>query len=186
MVKKVIIINFETESLSYQAFSEIKKLHSSRVIKGEQMAVITHTATEGHQFTIDDFIDFTGNLHSSKDSFIGMLIGFFGGVLPMLLGWFAGSMIGGYKDAKETIAANGIFEYVGKQIKVGETGLILIATEEDNRPLNSLIFQQLHGQIERIDFTEVEQEVQDAQALQEQVKETAKKQWNQRQQEKKE
>ncbi len=57
----------------------------------------------------------------------------------IMLGWFGGSMIGATRDAKEIQNAQMLFEHVGNQIGVGDTGLLLIADEEDNRPLNQLI-----------------------------------------------
>lgn len=148
MTKRIIIMNFDIESKSYQAFSEIKKMQAERQIKGEQMAVVTHVNDGQHQFKINDFIDFTGNNHTSKDSMIGMLVGILGGPLGILFGWFAGSMYGASKDAKE--------------IQEAQTGLLLIAEEEDNRPLNQLVMFDLGGEITRLDFEEVQQEINDA------------------------
>lgn len=170
MNKKVIILTFDLESLSYQAFSEIKKMHMKRVIKGEQMAVVTHREDGTHKFDIQDFIDFTGNNNTAKGSTIGMLIGLLGGPLGMMLGWFAGSMIGGAKDAKELTDAKSIFEFVADQIGEGETGVVFIAEEEDNRSLNDLIFTQLGGHITRLGFDEVEEDILDAQKLEEETK----------------
>ena len=36
MAKRIIIMNFDIESKSYQAFSEIKKMQAERQLKGEQ------------------------------------------------------------------------------------------------------------------------------------------------------
>ena len=170
MGKKVIILNFDIESVSYQAFSEIKKMHAQRLIKGEQLAVVSHREDGTHQFDIQDFIDFTGNNHSAKNSSIGMLIGLLGGPLGMMFGWFAGSMIGGAQDAKEVKEATSIFEFVAKQIGEGETGAVLIAEEKDNRPLNALIFDKLGGHITRLDFDDVEEDLVNAQEVAESVK----------------
>lgn len=131
MAKRIIIMNFDIESKSYQAFSEIKKMQAERQLKGEQMAVVTHVNDGQHQFKINDFIDFTGNNHTSKDSMIGMLVGILGGPLGILFGWFAGSMYGASKDAKEIQEAQTVFEHVIQKIDEGQTGLLLIAEEED-------------------------------------------------------
>ena len=60
-------------------------MQAERQLKGEQMAVVTHVNDGQHQFKINDFIDFTGNNHTSKDSMIGMLVGILGGPLGILL-----------------------------------------------------------------------------------------------------
>ncbi|OTN90382.1 MULTISPECIES: DUF1269 domain-containing protein [Enterococcus] len=182
MSKRVIIMHFEVESQAYQAFSEIKKLYVEKKIKGEQMAVVTHINDGVHQFKIDDFLDFTGNNHTSKNSMIGMLIGILGGPLGILLGWFAGSLFGASQDAKEIQGAQTVFEHVTKQIGVGETGLILIAEEDDNRPLNQLIMNELGGEITRLDFEDVEKEITDAKAVEKETKDSAEKSWQDKKQ----
>ena len=177
MSKRVIIMNFDVESQAYQAFSELKRLHTERQIKGEQMAVVTHTNDGAHQFKINDFLDFTGNDHTSKSSFIGMMIGILGGPLGILLGWFAGSMIGATQDAKEIRNAQSVFEYMTNKIADGQTGLVLIADEEDNRPLNRLIMNELGGEITRLDYEEVEQELEKAKSVEKKVKDAANDAW---------
>ena len=177
MSKRVIILNFQVESQAYQAFSEIKKLHAVRSIKGEQMAVVSHDPNGTHQFKIEDFIDFTGNNKSSTGGLIGMWVGVLGGPLGILLGWFAGGMIGATQDAKEIKDAQTVFDFVGNKIGEGATGLILIADEEDNRPLNQLVMMELGGEITRLDYEDVEKDVHDAKEAEKQAKEAAQKTW---------
>lgn len=177
MSKRVIILNFQVESQAYQAFSEIKKLHAVRSIKGEQMAVVSHDPNGTHQFKIEDFIDFTGNNKSSTGGLNGMLVGVLGGPLGILLGWFAGGMIGATQDAKEIKDAQTVFDFVGNKIGEGATGLILIADEEDNRPLNQLVMMELGGEITRLDYEDVEKDVHDAKEAEKQAKEAAQKTW---------
>lgn len=182
MSKRVIIMHFEVESQAYQAFSEIKKLYVEKKIKGEQMAVVTHVNDGVHQFKIDDFLDFTGNDYTAKNSMIGMLIGILGGPLGILLGWFAGSLFGASQDAKEIQGAQTVFEHVTKQIGEGETGLILIAEEDDNRPLNQLIMNELGGEITRLDFEDVEKEITNAKEVEKETKDSAEKSWQDKKQ----
>ena len=177
MPKRVIVMKFEVNSEAYQAFSEVKKLHVARAIKGEQMAVIKHTESGNHQFTVEDFLDFTGNNKTSKGGMIGMLVGILGGPLGIMLGWFGGSMIGASKDAKEILNAKNLFEHVSTQIGVGKTGLLLLADEEDNRPLNQLIMNELGGEITRFDYAEVEQELESAKQVEEKTKAQVQEDW---------
>ena len=177
MNKRVIILNFPVESQAYQAFSEIKKFHAARSIKGEQMAVIRHEPNGAHQFKIEDFLDFTGNNKSSTGGLIGMLVGILGGPLGILLGWFAGGMIGATQDAKEIKDAQTVFDFVGSKIGEGTTGLILIAEEDDNRPLNQLVTKELGGEITRLYYDDVEKDVLDAREVEDKAKEAAKKNW---------
>lgn len=177
---KVIILHFEIDSLSYQAFSEIKKLHVEKQLIGEQMAIVTHSNDGNHQFTVKEFIDFTGKNNTNKDGLIGMMIGVLGGPLGVLLGWFTGSMVGSAKDIKDIQTANSIFNHLISSISDGETGVILIAKEDDNRPLNELIFNQLKGNITRLDLNDVKKEIQDAQDIEKNTKEHAQTHWKKR------
>lgn len=181
MTKRVIVLNFEISSQAYQAFSEIKKLHLGKEIVGEQMAVITHSSEGDHQFKVEDFLDFTGTNKTSKGGLIGMLVGILGGPLGMMLGWFGGSLFGASKDAQEIRVAQTIFEFVGNKIGEGDTGLILIADEEDNRPLNNIVMYELSGEISRFDLDEVEMEIKKAQEVEAAAtKENAQKIWEEK------
>lgn len=177
MSKRVIVVNFEQNAQAYQAFSEIKKLAVTGGVKGEQMAVVTHSTDGNHKFKVEDFIDFTGNNKSFTGGLIGMLVGILGSPLTMLLGWFGGSLIGATQDAKEIRNAQEIFEYLVNKIGEGETGLILIAEEDDNRPINEVIMNQLGGGIERFDFEEVEAEIEKAKEVEKSTKDNAQKAW---------
>ncbi|MEO2518902.1 DUF1269 domain-containing protein, partial [Enterococcus avium] len=88
-----------------------------------------------------------------------------GGPVGILLGWFTGGMIGATQDAKEVRDATGVFEFLVDKIGEGDTALLLIAEEEDNRPLNQLIMMELGGEITRLDYEEVENEVKKAQEM---------------------
>lgn len=180
MSKRVIILNFDIESKAYQAFSEIKKFHGSGQIKAEQMAVIKHSDDGNHKFQIEDFLDFTGRNKASTGGFIGILIGILGGPLGILLGWFAGGMIGASQDAKEIRNAQSVFEFLIDKIGEGDTGLIVIAEEDDNRPLNQLVNFELNGEITRLDYEDVEEELKDAQDLEKQTKEQAQSRWQEK------
>lgn len=177
MTKRVIIMNFEQASLAYQAFSETKKLYNQQQIKGEEMAVLTHQNDDKHPFVVEDFIDFTGKNHTITDSWIGMIIGILAGPLGILLGWLAGGLVGAKRDAKEIQEAKNIFEHVTKQIVESKTGLILIADEEDNRPLNHLVIEELGGEITRLDFDQVEKEISDAKEVEKEAKKSTEKLW---------
>jgi hypothetical protein len=110
-------------------------------------------------------LDFTGSNKSSTGGLIGMMVGILGGPVGILLGWFTGGMIGATQDAKEVRDATGVFEFLVDKIGEGDTALLLIAEEEDNRPLNQLIMMELGGEITRLDYEEVENEVKKAQEM---------------------
>ncbi|MGG5316354.1 DUF1269 domain-containing protein [Enterococcus sp. AZ072] len=165
MEKRVIIMNFEIPSQAYEAFSKVKKLQATQAFKGEQMAVVHHSNDGGHQFQIEDFLDFTGNNKSATGGLIGMLVGILGGPIGVLLGWFTGGMIGASRDVKEIRDAQGVFSFLIDKIKEDDTGLLLIAEEDDNRALNQLVMNELGGEITRLSYEEVEEDVKKAQEM---------------------
>lgn len=172
---KVIIMSFDTESKSYQAFSELKTLHGKGEIRGEQMAVIEHRSN--HNLEPKDFIDFTGNDKTFKGSMIGMLVGILGGPLGVLLSWFTGSMIGTSQDVKEVKNAMSIFEKAIQIIPEGETGVILICNEENTGHIDDIVLEQLNGKMERLEKSDVEEELEEAKYAEKEAQEGAKKRW---------
>ena len=94
-----------------------------------------------------------------------MMVGILGGPIGILLGWFTGGMIGATQDAKEVREATGVFEFLIDKIGEEDTALLLIAEEEDNRPLNQLIMMDLGGEITRLEYDDVEADVKNAQEM---------------------
>lgn len=172
MSEKVMIMSFESESEAFQAFSEIKSLHTTRKIKGEQMAVLEHVPN--HILEPRDFIDFTGADKTAKGSIIGLIIGILGGPLGVFLGWFTGSLIGGYGDRKEIKEALSIFEETINLIPEGTTGAILIAEEEKTGHLDDLVINRLNGKIKRLDKDQVEKDVESAMEAEKEAEERIK------------
>ena len=174
----VIIMKFDSESKSYEAFSKIKKLHSSKQIIGEQMAVLEHKPN--HLLDPKEFIDFTGANNNVKGGLIGMLIGILAGPLGILLGWFAGSVIGSSKDVREVKGALTIFEETIKTVPEGETGVILLAEESKTGPIDDLAVNELGGTVVRLDRADVEKDIQEAKETQKEAEVQAKKRWFQK------
>lgn len=178
MSEKVVIMSFESESEAFQAFSEIKLLHGSGKLKGEQMAVLKHVPN--HILEPLDFIDFTGPDQNVKGGLIGMVIGILAGPLGILLGWFTGSVIGSYRDTKEVTGALSIFDETINLIPEGTTGALLIAEEEKTGHLDDLITKKLNGKIIRLDKTSVEEDVSQALEAEKEAEKHAKKKWKSR------
>lgn len=173
--KSVIIMNFQEESVAYQGFSEMKRLHTEGKIRGYQMAVLKHD--KGAKLNAKDFIDFTGADKNIKDSLIGMLIGILGGPLGVLLGWVVGSVVGSMQDAGEVKSAMTVFEKTLQTIPEDATGIILIANETDPEIVNDIVYGDLKGNIARMDEELVQSEIREAQAAEQAAGETAKKKW---------
>lgn len=179
--RKVLLITFDEESKSYQAFSEIKEMAGNGTIKGREMAVVTHKVQGGHTFEVNDFINFNGDTHIFNDGFIGMLIGILGGFVGMLIGWVVGDIVGAVRDSNDGKRARNLFEQMNHDIPDGETGVILVADETDNHVINEVIVEQLGGKITRFDYTEVEADIKHAQEIEHETKKEAKHRWNKKQ-----
>lgn len=173
--KTVLIMNFDEESISYQAFSEMKRLHQERKIIGYQMAVVKHKP--GNKLVAQDFLDFTGADKNMKDSLIGMLIGILGGPFGILIGWMVGAIVGSMRDAGEVKDALTVFERTLKTIPEGSTGVILIATEQELANVNDVAMDELHGRVQRMDEAIVAEEIKSAQETEGKAKDSAKKHW---------
>lgn len=55
--------------------------------------------------------------------------------------------------------------------------MILIVEEDDNRPLNELMMNQLGGSIHRFTFEEVESEIKHAKEVQDETSASTKENW---------
>lgn len=161
MAKNVFIMTFEEDSKAYQAFAELKQLHATGGMKGEQMGILLNDADAGLQ--LKDFIDFTGADKSMKGSLIGLVVGIIGGPLGMLLGWIGGSFIGATGDAREVKTAISSFEQTVSLVSTGKTGLMLIARPEDKENIERIVYDELGGQVARMDADYVLEEVKKAQ-----------------------
>ena len=174
MAENVFIIKFEEESKSYQTFSELKQMHATKQIVGEQMGVILNDADAGIQ--IKDFLDFTGTDKTARGSIIGALVGIIGGPLGILLGWMGGTFIGATGDAREIKNAMNVFEQVTSFIAHGQTGVIILAREEDFKTIQDYTYN-LGRQVVRLNGEYVKDQIKQAQLAQFELERDARKRW---------
>lgn len=174
-VENVFIITFDNNSLAYQAFSRFKNLHAEKLIVGEQMAVVHNDIDAGLQ--LKDFLDFTGADKTAKGSIIGLLVGIIGGPLGMLLGWIGGSVIGATGDAREVRTAVDVFEETLSLITPETTGLVLIAREQDKPLIDKVIYDEIGGQVARLDGEYVRNQIKEARAAERELQQEARKRW---------
>ncbi|BAL62053.1 hypothetical protein MPD5_0811 [Melissococcus plutonius DAT561] len=163
MSKRMIIMHFDVNNQAYQAVSEIKKWQTEQKIVGDQLAIVTHAQDGIHRFIINKFVDFYFNdqNQSINDSLIHVFIDILDGPSGILFEWFSGSLLGTNLKMKK----DSVFKQMTEQLKKGETGIILIAVENDNRLLNYLVVDQLDGKIIRLNLDKVEQEINQAKQL---------------------
>lgn len=153
----ILIATFEDESKTYQAFSEIKRAAAAGKFKIEGMTIV-HRTLEG-RFEVRDAAmkPFGGAI---AGGIIGSLVGILGGPLGILLGWGAGSLLGGLRDAQELRSDQTLFQRLTENMHVGSTALVGEFEEKDeNRYAIDQIVRKLGGELLRRPTTEVEADV---------------------------
>lgn len=151
----ILIATFEDESKTYQAFSEIKRAGGQGKLKIEGMTII-HRTLEG-RFEVRDAAmkPFGGAI---AGGIIGSLVGILGGPLGVLLGWGAGSLIGGFRDAHEIRSDQTLFQRLTENMEVGGTALVGEIEEPDPHVIGQIV-RRLGGELLRRSTAEVERDV---------------------------
>lgn len=151
----IIVATFDDESKTYQAFSEIKRAAGEGSLKINGLTVM-HRNLEG-RFEMRDAAmkNFGGSIIGG---IIGSLVGILGGPLGILLGWGAGSMIGGFRDAKEIMDDQTLFQRISADMPTGSTALLGEVVEEDENAVNRIV-QNLGGELLRRPTDDVEADI---------------------------
>jgi len=151
----IVVATFEDESRTYQAFSEIKRAAAQGKLKINGMTIM-HRTLEG-RFEVRDAAmrpyggAITGGL-------IGSLVGILGGPLGMLLGWGAGALIGGIRDATEIQSDRTLFQRITEDMTVGSTALVGELEEPDTTVVGQIV-RRLGGELLRRPTADVEADI---------------------------
>ena len=130
----LLVANFDTESKTFQAFSDLKQeagtdnyfVSQGAIVKKEAGKVLIKDEFEADLSSVDDTL---------KGGLIGSLIGMLGGPLGVLFGGTVGALIGDSKDTEECLKDLVVLGRVGELLVDGETALILLAEEKDDAAL---------------------------------------------------
>lgn len=152
----IIVATFDDESKTYQAFSEIKRASVEGELKINGLTVM-HRNLEGNFVIKDAAIRNYGG--SMTGGIIGSLVGILGGPLGILLGWGAGALIGGIRDAKEIVEDQNLFKTLSADMQVGNTALIGEIEDEKGNAIDQIV-RRLGGELMRRPTAEVEADVQ--------------------------
>lgn len=148
----IIVATFEDESKTYQAFSEIKRASVEGELKINGLTVM-HRNLEGNFVIKDAAIRNYGG--SITGGIIGSLVGILGGPLGILLGWGAGALIGGMRDAKEIMSDQNLFKTLSQDMQVGNTALIGELENEKSNTVQQIV-RRLGGELMRRPTEDVE------------------------------
>lgn len=156
--KIIFVATFPEESKTYQAFSEIKALGTSRKIKLEDLAIVRR-GSDGRLELPD--IASRGFGASMAGGLIGSLIGILGGPLGVLLGWGTGALLGSIRDFNEARSDMSLMQHVTENMKPGDVALMGELEEESTAPVNTIV-QHLGGEILRRPSEEIERDIERA------------------------
>lgn len=151
----IIVATFEDESKTYQAFSEIKRAAVEGQFKINGLTVM-HRNLEGNFVMKDATMKNYGG--AITGGIIGSLVGLLGGPLGILLGWGAGALIGGMRDAREILSDQNLFTILAKDMQVGNTALIGEVENEQGNAIDQIV-RRLNGELLRRPTAEVEADV---------------------------
>jgi len=151
----IVVATFEDESKTYQAFSEIKRAATQGKLKIEGLTIM-HRTLDG-RFEVRDAAmrPFGG---ASTGGLIGALVGIMGGPLGVLLGWGAGALVGGIRDATEIQSNRTLVQRLTEDMAVGTTALIGELEETDTTVVSQIV-RRLGGELLRRPTAEVEADI---------------------------
>ena len=152
---QIIVATFDDESKTYQAFSEIKRASAEGQLKINGLTVM-HRNLEGNFVIKDAAIRNYGG--SITGGIIGSLGGILGGPIGILLGWGAGALIGGIRDAREILDDQNLFKTLSADMQVGNTALIGEIEDEKGNAAEQIV-RRLGGVLLRRPTADVEADV---------------------------
>lgn len=158
----IVVATFDDESKTYQAFSEIKQSAATGQLKIHGLTII-HRTLEG-RFEVRDAA-MRGYGGSITGGLIGSLVGIMGGPLGILLGWGAGSLIGGIRDARELKSDTTLFQRLSEDMAAGTTALLGELEESDPNIVRQIV-RKLGGEMLRRPTEAVEADIEAAENAQ--------------------
>ncbi len=155
--ENLLIVNFDVESKTFQAFSDLKQAPETDHYFVSQASVVTKD--HGKVIIKDEFDTGIKAVDDTlKGGLIGGLIGILGGPLGVLLGGSVGALIGDAKDTDDYLRDLTMLDSVCECLFDGETALILLADEKDNDALTEKL-NSYGAKISRLPAAEVEKEI---------------------------
>lgn len=167
----IVVATFDDESKTYQAFSDIKHAAAEGKLKINGLTIM-HRRLDG-QFEVRDAAMKTYG-GSITGGIIGSLVGIMGGPLGILLGWGAGSLIGGFRDVREIQEGTNLFQRITENMEVG--GTTLVGELENEQPyVVDQIVRKLGGELLRRRTEDVEADIAAAEQAQATARDAARR-----------
>jgi len=170
-MQNVVTAIFDVESEAYQAFNEITSKPFGTDYVVAEVALVKH---EGTGIKVADFFD-AADVNSDDTAtgmLVGTLVGIIGGPLGMLLGASVGALAGSVVDASDTTDTLSGLEVTAGKLYEGETAIIALVQEAE--PAFDAAFAKYGCTIIRVDANAVDEEVDRAIKLEQQLAHEAK------------
>lgn len=167
----IVVATFGDESKTYQAFSEIKRASTEGKLKINGLTIM-HRRLDG-QFEVRDAAmkNYGGSI---TGGIVGALVGIMGGPLGILLGWGAGSLIGGFRDVREIQDDTNLFQRITENMDVGTTALVGELENEQPYVVDQIV-RKLGGELLRRRTDDVEADVAAAEHAQATARDAARR-----------
>lgn len=163
MATNILVATFDDESKTYQAFSDLKRAAAQGRLKIEGMTIV-HRTLDGRFEVRDAAMKPLGG--AIAGGIIGSLVGILAGPLWILLGWGAGSLLGGIRDAHELRADQTLFQRLTEDMEVGSTALVGEFEERDENVALQIV-RKLGGELLRRPTAEVQADIEAAERARE-------------------
>lgn len=170
-MKNVIVVIFSDEGKTYEVLSTMKNWSgSTKVLSG---CVIKNT---GEGIVVKDGFDFENDASGwASGGLIGSLIGLISGPLGMLLGGSIGALIGLASDDNKVVESEKVINQVISKLDNYKLALILVVEEPNINEINNFLDANDCAVFYRHSFSQVEQEVKEAEKLQKELAREARK-----------
>lgn len=156
-----VIVGFEESANAYKALSVLRgaaaegRITIAAAVIGERGADGSLRLAEGEDAVIGSA--------TVGGGLIGMAVGILGGPLGMLLGWGAGSLIGGFADADRVDLSETAIGELSGRLPAGITAILAEVEEYATEVLDGVV-SPLGGQVLRLEADQVLGELEAAEA----------------------
>lgn len=120
--RNIVMINFADAGDAYQAINRLKQA-SGQAGADVLAAVVIRRDADG-PISASQRQDATIGGNTLGGGLIGLVLGVLGGPLGLLLGWGAGSLVGGYLDARRADRQQTILAEFSSRLLPGETAVL--------------------------------------------------------------
>ena len=156
-----VVVTFEESANAYKALSVLRGAAAEGRITIDA-AVIGERGADGGLRLAEGEDAMIGGA-TVGGGLIGMAVGILGGPLGMLLGWGAGSLIGGFADADRVDRSETAIGELSRRLPVGTTAILAEVEEYATEVLDDVV-APLGGQVLRLEADQVLGELEAAEA----------------------